>query len=303
MSHALTLNPNSLINSSVPCLKKKAGGTTELHKVACLQAAFGTALPPGNIPIKDILEEIERCVQAACGKLGLKPVVPSAFSNSRGFWFEIMVTVALWNERVKNKKYHQCLVLKMPNVSGLKYFDLFEPIANNMLVGLEKALAANQVNLITSNPDLICFGDLQGVDPTKLFLKSFGSYGGTCFTDVSSAYQKVVGHCSYNSIKYGLGLKSSTRPDRRLQIPHEGSVVKAINAHLQTRFWDPRHQTKYYAAMAERPTGPDLEAFKTAATHSITNVNAPPMRAVDEAFYLETLDDVGSMLAKMMAGI
>src|SRR5690606_1570365 len=95
-----------------------------------------------------------------------------------------------------------------------------------------------------------------------------------------------------DDIRGYFSVKTTFRPDRRLQIPHEGSLMKAIHVHLQTRSWinDPK-ALKYYAA-ATKVNNSDREALKTVATHSITNVSSKPQAAVDDVFVIDSVEQL-----------
>ena len=102
------------------------------------------------------------------------------------------------------------------------------------------------------------------------------------------AYLQYLHSCDFDAIQGYLAAKLSFRPDRRHQIPHEGSLVKALYVHLQTRQWitEPRG-IKYYA-MAAFVSQSDKNALRTVATHSITTVSSKPQSAVDEVFEIST---------------
>lgn len=298
------MNPQIFINSTPPSISThptQPNRTILSHD--SLLVAFATQLPPSDVPITSIFEELELALKEACRQQGLPAISKDAFSNVRGSWFEFMVTVALWNARIANPQFHSCLILKLPNISTLDYIDLFEPEAKQMLHGLRQSLAGKQVNLITSNPDILCVRNLDGLKTTTQCLTIFNSYSSACSVAIKNAYTAIVGHCRYNSIEFGMALKLSIRPDRRLQMSHEGSVVKALNAHLQTRFWDPSHQVRYYAATGETPGPADIEALKTAATHSITDVHVRPVPAVDRIFLINKLNEVDGILGEIMSDV
>jgi len=299
------IDHNLFAGSSIACIEAdhKIPQKTNLHRQNCLVAAFSSQLPPDNIRIEEIMQAMESAINQACAQKGLPAVNANAFNNARGSWFELLATITLWNLRVDTPESHSSVLLRLPNVGTLKFIDLFEPRARAMLNDLETSLSLKGVNLVTSNPDIICVSNLQDMDSTIEFQTKFLNASQDCISTVTKAYTKIVGKCKYNSIRFGLALKSSTRPDRRLQIPHEGSILKAINAHLQTRFWDASHNVYYYAATSSPIKKADTEAFKTAATHSITDVNVKPMPAVDKSFYFATLSDVKAMFEECMAVI
>ncbi|MCC5846693.1 MAG: Cfr10I/Bse634I family restriction endonuclease [Verrucomicrobia bacterium] len=90
--------------------------------------------------------------------------------------------------------------------------------------------------------------------------------------------------------------KTSFRPDRRLQIPHEGSLMKAIYAHLVTREWELKPRGLKYLAIACKVGEPDRRALKTVATHSITTVTDLPKAAVDEVYRINSFDELNAFL-------
>lgn len=298
-----SLDPGLFIDSGLTCVESDSRNNqkTTLRRENCFVAAFSGGLPPEKITIEDIMKAMEAAINQACTKMGLPIVNSNAFNNARGSWFELLVTITLWNYRIEHSEFQSSVVVKLPSTGALKFIDLFEPRARAMLNDLETSLSLKGVNLITSNPDILCVRNLDDFDSIDEFQTKFTNCSQDCITTVTNAYTKIVGKCKHDSISFGLALKSSTRPDRRLQITHEGSILKAINAHLQTRFWDASHDVHYYAATASPIKPADVEAFKTAATHSITDVNVRPMPAVDKSFYLANLDDVKTMFEDCMS--
>jgi len=112
-------------------------------------------------------------------------------------------------------------------------------------------------------------------------------------------HRSFVGLCTFDSIVGFVAAKSSFRPDRRLQIPHEGSLIKAIYVHLQTRQWvvNPRG-IKYYA-IGGKIGQSDIQALKTVATHSIVTVSSKPQAAVDQVFEVNTREIAETTFAKI----
>lgn len=298
-----TIDPNLFAGSGTACIEAdhKNAHKTNLRRENCFVAAFSGGLPPDNISIEEIMKAMETAINQACAKMRLPVVNANAFNNARGWWFELLATITLWNLRIEHPESHSSVLVRLPSTGTLKFIDLFEPRAHAMLTDLETSLSRKGVNLVTSNPDILCVNNLQDMDPMNEFQTKFLNASQECISTVTNAYTKIKGKCKHDSIRFGLALKSSTRPDRRLQIPHEGSILKAINAHLQNRFWDASHSVYYFAATASPITQADIEAFKTAATHSITDVNVKPMPAVDKSFYLATLSDIKAMFEDCMA--
>lgn len=106
---------------------------------------------------------------------------------------------------------------------------------------------------------------------------------------IQTAYRNFEHTCDFDDIIGYVSVKTSFRPDRRLQIPHEGSLMKAIYTHLQTREWIIKPKGLLYFAIATKVGTPDRVALKTVATHSITTVHSIPQAAVDEVFEVNSL--------------
>ncbi len=151
-----------------------------------------------------------------------------------------------------------------------------------------KVEEATSAQLVTSNPDFVL------VDTTRLeipaeFNQKIKHIDENAISFVNNAYKNFIGQCDFEDIVGYLSVKTSFRPDRRLQIPHEGSLMKAIYTHLQTRQWIIAPKGLKYYAMTTKVTEADRNALKTVATHSITTVHTVPQAAVDEVFQVNSL--------------
>ena len=91
-----------------------------------------------------------------------------------------------------------------------------------------------------------------------------------------------------------LATKTSLRPDRRLQIVHEGNLTKAVYVHIQTRLWEQNPKGIRYFGASMKLNDKDKEALRTVATHSITTVSSMPDRSVDELFQIQNTEDLKS---------
>jgi len=123
------------------------------------------------------------------------------------------------------------------------------------------------------------------------FSERIENIDGTIISMISKAYREFEGVCGFEHIVGYLSVKTSLRPDRRLQIPHEGSLMKAIYTHLQTRKWIISPKGLKYYASATSIGDADITALKTVATHSITTVQNIPQPAVDEVFQIDSITD------------
>jgi len=103
-----------------------------------------------------------------------------------------------------------------------------------------------------------------------------------------------------NGVRGYLAAKTSLRDDRRYQPCHEGSLAKALYAHLQTRLWvRDLIGIKIYAVAMEAGEG-DIRAMKTIATHSIPSVFSTPLRAVDEVQVVSTLKQAEQLFLEIL---
>ncbi|MFB6305931.1 MAG: Cfr10I/Bse634I family restriction endonuclease, partial [Flavobacteriales bacterium] len=115
-----------------------------------------------------------------------------------------------------------------------------------------------------------------------------------------SLYRNLENSCTFEDIKGYISVKISLRPDRRLQIPHEGSLMKALYVHLQTRDWILNPSGLKYYAITTELSKDDRKALETVATHSITTVNQLPEPAVDEVLEVNSLEEAYSVFSTFL---
>ena len=155
-----------------------------------------------------------------------------------------------------------------------------------------KLKATLGISLITSNPDFVIL-DMSNI-------KIEGHYTAIKKLDNSSIefidtfYKKLIGKCDFKSVIGYLATKTSLRPDRRLQIVHEGNLTKAVYVHIQTRLWEQNPKGIRYFGASMKLNDKDKEALRTVATHSITTVSSMPDRSVDELFQIQNTEDLKS---------
>jgi hypothetical protein len=267
-------------------------GKPQIKRIEAFCSLRSGQIPNTNETFRGILDSLDRAVRAECPE-----VTQGALNNCHGDWYEWIVACVAWNFRLTSNR--NSIALLLPNISRfdvakLYTSDLYEHINDLRL----KVLDAAGVQLITSNPDFVV------INPDEIQLEDSFNTPITEFTEVTinklqESYRHFTGRCSFNSIAAYLSVKASFRPDRRLQIPHEGSLMKATYIHLQTREWiiNPRG-LKYYAA-ASVVGDADRDALKTVATHSITNVQSLPQAAVDEVFEINTVEQAHTAFGKI----
>ena len=218
-----------------------------------------------------------------------KKSVQGSLNKLHGDWYEWILATCAWNHRISKKSKY--LALLLPDKSRLDVTSLYEPKLFSYLNDLKDKISKESgVNLITSNPDFVII-DPANIKLPDYFNQPITEYSKENFSMLEAAYKHFINKCDLNSIVGYLAVKTSFRPDRILQIPHEGSLMKAMYIHLQTRDWviNPKG-LKYYAA-AMKMGAANRSALNTVATHSITTVLSKPEKAVDHAFELINILD------------
>lgn len=268
---------------------------TRIKPYFALNEVYGDSLPTGTI--KENLDKLENHIINASLAQEIEAPNSHAFSNTRGFWFEVFIAVHAWNYRIRHN-LGDVLIVKMPNVSSFDFRRIFEEKTDKMLKQLELSLLKNNVRLITSNPDLLI------VEQENLILEEhnvpISCLDTQSIMEAVNSYKVLESKCHWDSLKAGIGVKTSLRPDRRLQLVHEGNILKSLFAHLKMRHWNREAAFEYYGASSEMISGADDDALQTAATHTIVNVDSLPERAVDGLFSLLSFDDIEKMLENIL---
>ena len=265
----------------------------QIDKDGALHKYFSKSIPGPDDEYEKLLEAIEKQVVSDFKSKGIASPSVSAFGNASGDWYEIMVAAEFWNVCVDR----DVMAVLLPNKSSLPFQHLYGGESRAALDRLFEVMAKKNVTLLASNPDFLI------VNKSKLAAKKLKSkitrLGPDEVKIIRTAYLEFVGECAYKDIRGAVGLKTSNRPDRRLQSVQEGSVLKAIAAHFQARFWDADYRVKYVAATLNSSDADD-EALKTAATHTLVSVNMPIERAVDSITQLQRPREVRALLASVL---
>lgn len=258
-------------------IKTLSSGKPQIMKREAIVQIRNGALPSSSEKYTDVLDDLDAKILAVEPK-----VTTGALSNSHGDWYEWLLAIAAWNLAASDQSLNVAVLL--PNKLSLDLASLYEENLHEKITDLRKKVEdSSTVQLISSNPDFViikrqladsAFGPITPI--TRLHEDDIEK--------LSAVYKGLSGRCSFSDIVGYLSVKTSFRPDRRLQISHEGSLMKAIYVHLQTREWIINPPGLRYFAMATVVGEPDRAALKTVATHSITTVSSKPEAAVDEVF-------------------
>jgi hypothetical protein len=223
----------------------------------------------------------------------------AGISNVKGDWYEWLLAICAWNYRV-GQNQAAYVALKLPNIANLEVSSLYEPQLFGYITDLrQKVEATAHVSLITSNPDFALIRHVDGGLHAS-FNNPINHVDDAVLTLLDSAYQHFVGQCTFQQIAGYASVKVSLRPDRRLQMPHEGSLMKALYMHLQTREWILQpHGLRYYAIAAEVGEA-DREALRTVATPSIISVQMVPEPAVDAVHTIDSFNEGNAVMAQIL---
>lgn len=254
----------------------KQGKPSVMTKEAMISIRGGE-LPKEDETYRGILDDLDEAVKAANNRIN-----DNALRKSHGDWYEWMLAVEAWNIFASNSD--NAIALLLPNIRQFDLAKLYQDKYSKVIEDLrEKVFEASEVHLITSNPDFaILSRDL--ADDVLGKINPIENYSIDSINRLTNTFSKFAGKCNFENLIGYLSVKTSFRPDRRLQIPHEGSLMKAMYVHLQTRDWIIEPEGLKYYAMAAQVKAVDRKALKTVATHSITTVSSIPQPAVDKLF-------------------
>lgn len=247
---------------------------------------FGTKLP--SAPYADTLQDLSRLARQR-----FKPS-EQALGNARGRWYEQLVLGNLWNMRQASRTAWW-IPVRVGSVTEYSLTDLFDVRTRALLQELKTSLNSAGVRLITSNPDILFVRSdrLREVAPELCRRVTATELARDFPFRVRNA---LAGQLRWTDLLGGASVKVTLRPDRRLQAPHEGSVLKALMVHLRTRYWQRPRQRFRYFCLCTAFNAADEEALRTAATHSIVSVESTAERAVDGLFRVNSSADLRSFV-------
>jgi hypothetical protein len=255
---------------------------------------FGDVFNKMDAAIHKTKSELPRCQN-------FPSITQGALNNCHGDWYEWFLAITAINIHLSQKTKY--LALLLPNVSTFDVAELYGSEILTIVNDLKhKVKGTSSVEFITSNPDFVII-DTTNVDTTNLTLNfntPISVVDPTLIQKIQGLYTHFIGKCALDDIVGYLSVKTSLRPDRRLQIAHEGSLMKALYAHIQTRQWILKpNGLKYYAA-SKSVSSADRAALKTIATHSLITVNTAPQPAVDEVYEIDSLKSAEAALLSIL---
>ncbi|NJL14209.1 MAG: Cfr10I/Bse634I family restriction endonuclease [Microscillaceae bacterium] len=275
-------------------------GKIKLKSIDSISIILKERLPIPSKSISELFNDVDIQIKLAIEESGVTNTsgVQGALNKIHGDWYELILAISAWNFYLKNSDAH--LMIQLPKISSFDVSKLYEEKYYNMIIDLKgKLKKVSSVNLVTSNPDFVIIKNslarsvitvIEGIDSININHAS----------SLNNLYNSFISLCGIEDIIGYASVKLSLRPDRRLQIPHEGSLMKAIYAHLQTRDWEINQPgIKYYAISASIGEA-DREALRTVATHSIAVVSSLPQAAVDGVFDIDSLERADEVFTEIL---
>jgi len=236
----------------------------------------------------DVLRECERLVRSEFSPK------PGAINNVRGTWYEWLISIGGFNICQKYSDAKRILV-PLPNVISLDYPSLYKKDVYSLIQDLKEKTAAHDVNLISSNPDYVIV-----TKPNELLLPDVSVIDASALKKIDDFYLKLVGTLNFADLVGFVSIKTSLRPDRRLQLSHEGALVKAFYEHLKSRLWITDAAGLKYYGVSQKVGPADIKGLKTVATHSVLSVNSVPERAVDAVIQVSGGASLNSFLTDVL---
>ncbi len=272
----------------MPNVTHHEDGTISVNRLEAFVVALG-GRSSFDIPnFNDFIVEIEEAIREEH-----PDVTRGALNNARGDWYETLI--ALGAHEFATDTESDFAFVRLPNVNAFSCENLYVPEIAELISQLREVLRAEaDVSLISSNPDFVIVSSrlVDLFDLAEVDVESIGR--------LNSLYETLEGQCDFNDIVAYSSVKSGLRPDRRLQIAHEGSLMKALYRHIQTRLWAIDANGIKYFGIAGSCGDADREALKTVATHSIVDVLGKPESAVDGLFQVNNPDQLRKALQEIL---
>jgi len=261
-------------------------------------------LPSGTV--NNILNGAHDRIKHASKLLYPKIPPPSdqALKNLRGGWFEILIVAIAWNLAAEYNKTHEKKValIHLPDARTMQFWALYGGKAETALNELFSSLKNSGMSLTLSNPDLLCIRSIDSELATN-FEQSIRNLTPSEIIRINGAYKLLEKKCNFDSIVFGIAVKSVLAPDRRYQIVYEGSLLKAIVAHLRTRFWKHDLEALYYGLISEPISDQDKIVFTNPSIDTIVDVRSKPRKAVDEAVACETISKAEKTIKRWLNAV
>jgi hypothetical protein len=263
-------------------------GSISIDSVAVFCDALQHRNPLSISRFSDFFADCEQLVRSEFS------ATQGAINNVRGNWYEWLITIGSIHFSLSNP-VAKAMLVQLPNVRSLDYMSLYDAGIYKYIEDLRQKTSVIGVSLISSNPD---YAIIKNFGHSKL--PSVNQITPQCIATIDLAYQGFLGALEFDDILGFASVKTSLRPDRRLQLSHEGALVKAFYEHLKGRLWKVDAAGLKYYGISMEVKASDIEGLKTVATHSILSVNTKPEAAVDAVFQVANGQDLLDLLSSIL---
>lgn len=268
-------------------------GKAVIKRIAAFCTLRQGMLPNNTETFTSILDDLDLKIKQKA------TVTQGALNNCHGDWYEWILACLAWNYSFTHNKNFRAILL--PNVSSFDTSKLYKKNLDNHIQDLRaKVEDTANVRLVSSNPDFVIINTSKMECIPPIFNVPISKFTPANIKVMENVYKHFIGKCTLDNVVGYFSVKTTLRPDRRLQLSHEGSLMKALYMHLQTREWliNP-NGIKYYSA-ATKVSDSDRKGLKTVATHSIINVQSSPEAAVDEVFEINSEHEALAAFSSML---
>lgn len=250
-------------------------------------------VPTEDQPFDELFGRMDHEVRQ---RFGNTRSLDQALNKIHGDWYEFLLAISAHNVHVRSRSEY--IAIELPNKARYDCEKLYKPKYSEFISDLRsKVDVAAGVVLVSSNPDFVILRSELGLNSATYAEIREVDIG--TLESLRSRYHDYNQQCDFEDIAGYLGAKFTLKPDRRLQLAHEGSLMKALYVHLQTREWKLSPPGIRYYAAATQASPADLHGLKTVATHSITSVTSEPQRAVDCVFIINSLREADQMFERI----
>ncbi|MCX6077391.1 MAG: Cfr10I/Bse634I family restriction endonuclease [Campylobacterales bacterium] len=269
----------------MPFIEILPNGTPQIKPKDALAELLANAIPGMTQDLSTLFEGFDTTIR----NLNTS-IKEGALNKIHGDWYEWLLAIEFWNFRIRHNRNY--LILNLPNVSQFDCSKLYNETLSGFIDNLkEKVYVASGVELISSNPDYVIIDTSNMILDVK-FTELITEVTPEIINMLTTAYEDFIHQCDFEQLIGYVSVKTSLRPDRRLQLAHEGSLMKALYVHLQTREWIIEPIGLKYYAISRKVNSADRRALKTVATHSITTVQSKPQSAVDDVFEINSFQNI-----------
>lgn len=269
-------------------------GKAQIDRKKAFIELLSGEFPESEISISDLFKRFDAVIQGEDSS-----VTRNALNNVHGDWYEWLIAAS--GRNFAHENHTSNVLFLLPNISSFDVAELYVPEFRDLVFDLRKKVKeASSVELITSNPDMVII-KREVVNAIVNRINPISSFTEDSLENLISSYKELIGRCSFDDIVGYISVKLSFRPDRRLQLSHEGSLMKALYMHMQTRKWILNPPGLKYYAVSTKATSADLKGLKTVATHSIINVQSLPQAAVDDVFIVNSLNEAQACFSQTLS--